>query len=84
MHVYFYFPMHLPSRLAHPRSQWHEISSLVHSYFFKLLKLSSILYFSKIFTKKIYYCTVYYSLPGIISTPANKEKRAQMSRCTYI
>lgn len=38
MHVYFYFPMDLPSRLAHPRSQLHKISSLVHSYSFKLLK----------------------------------------------
>ena len=48
MHVYFYF-MDLPSRLAHPRSQLHKISSRVHSYSFKLLKLSSIIYFSKIF-----------------------------------
>ena len=29
--------------------------------------------------QKIYYCTIYYLLPGIISTPAvNKETRAQM------
>ena len=49
MHVYFYFPMDLPSRLAHPRIQLHKISSLVHFYSFKLLELSSIIYFSKIF-----------------------------------
>ena len=29
--------------------------------------------------QKIYYCTIYYLLPGIISTPVNKEIRAQMS-----
>ena len=28
--------------------------------------------------QKIYYCTIYYLLPGIISTPANKDIRAQM------
>ena len=28
--------------------------------------------------QKIYYCTIYYLFPGIISTPVNKEKRAQM------
>ena len=28
--------------------------------------------------QKIYYCTIYYLLPGIISTPVNKETRAQM------
>ena len=33
--------------------------------------------------QKIYYCTIYYLLPGIISTPVNKEIRAQMSKCTY-
>ena len=27
--------------------------------------------------QKIYFCTIYYLLPGIISTPVNKEKRAQ-------
>ena len=29
--------------------------------------------------QKIYYCTIYYLLPGIISTPVNKEIRAQMN-----
>ena len=29
--------------------------------------------------QKLYYCTIYYLLPGIISTPVNKEIRAQMS-----
>ena len=28
--------------------------------------------------QKIYHCTIYYLLPGIISTPLNKEIRAQM------
>ena len=31
--------------------------------------------------QKIYYCTVYYLLLGIISTPVNKEIRTQMSNC---
>ena len=29
--------------------------------------------------QKIYYSTIYYLLPGIISTPVNKEIRAQMN-----
>ena len=33
--------------------------------------------------QKLYYCTIYYLLPGIIPTPVNKEIRAQMSNCTY-
>ena len=32
--------------------------------------------------QKIYYCTIYYLLQGIISTPVNKEIRAQMSKRT--
>ena len=28
--------------------------------------------------QKIYYCTIYYLFPGIISTPVNKQIRVQM------
>ena len=76
--------MDLSSRLAYPRSQLNEISSLVHSCSFKLLKLSSIIYFSKIFTlqKIIILCVnnrmlhvltilTRYSISGKISSQKN-------------
>ena len=41
--------------------------------------LSEALLFGLIAMQKIYYCTIYCLLPGIISTSVNKEIRAQMS-----
>ena len=41
--------------------------------------LSGALLFGLLTMQKLYYCTIYYLLPGIIPTPVNKEIRAQMN-----